>query len=140
MIRITATSAIDEDELEESFMRASGPGGQNVNNVATAVELRFDAANSPNLTMLVKAQLRRLAGRRMSNEGVVVIKADRFRSQERNRDDARHRLIDLIRQAATIPRPRIATRPTKAAKERRLKAKSQRGEVKKMRSHRPPSD
>jgi ribosome-associated protein len=140
MIEITETIAIDEDELVESFMRASGPGGQNVNNVATAVELRFNAAASPNLTAPVKVRLRRLAGRRMTNDGVIVLKADRFRSQERNRDDARERLFALIREAAVAPRPRIKTRPSRASKERRLKSKVQRGEVKRLRSRKPPLD
>jgi len=140
MIQITSTISIHEGELEESFMRASGPGGQNVNTVATAVELRFDVVHSPNLPHQVKVRLRKVAGRRMTNSGIIVIKAERFRNQERNRDDARQRLIALIRQAAVAPRRRIATRPTKASKERRLKAKSQRGEIKKMRARRPFAD
>lgn len=140
MIQITQTIAIDEDELEESFIRASGPGGQNVNNVATAVELRFDVDASPNLPQPVRARLKQLAGRRMTGRGVLVLKADRFRSQERNRDDARERLFALIRRAAVAPRPRIKTRPTRAAKERRLKDKRGRGEVKKLRSRKPPLD
>ena len=138
MLWITPTITIDDDELEESFVRASGPGGQNVNMVATAVQLRFYAANSPNLSERVKIKLAQLAGQRMTNDGVLVIKADRFRSQERNRQDARQRLVDLIRAAATTQRRRIATRPTKASKERRLKAKSQRSDVKKGRSRNQP--
>ena len=138
MLWITPTITIDDDELEESFVRASGPGGQNVNMVATAVQLRFHAANSPNLTERVKIKLAQLAGQRMTTDGVLVIKADRFRSQERNRQDARQRLIDLIRAAATTQRRRIATRPTKASKERRLKAKSQRSKVKRGRSRNQP--
>ena len=140
MIQITQTIAIDDDELEESFIRASGPGGQNVNNVATAVELRFDVDASPNLPQPVRTRLKRLAGRRMTSRGVLVLKADRFRSQERNRDDARERLVELIRRAAVAPRPRIKTRPTRAAKERRLKDKKGRSEVKKLRSRKPPLD
>lgn len=140
MIQITQSIAIDEEELEESFIRASGPGGQNVNKVSTAVELRFDAAASPNLPASVRARLARLAGRRMTNDGVLIIKADSFRSQERNRADARERLIALIRRAATPPRPRIKTRPTRASKERRLKDKGRRGDVKRMRSRKPSLD
>ena len=140
MIQITETIAIDEDELEESFIRASGPGGQNVNRVATAVELRFDVDASPGLSVAVRARLKRLAGNRMTNNGVLVIKAERFRSQERNRDDARQRLVALIRQAAVQPRPRIKTRPSKAAKERRLRDKRERGETKKRRQQKPPLD
>ena len=140
MIEITDTIAIDEDELEESFIRASGPGGQNVNRVATAVELRFDVDASPGLSAAVRGRLKRLAGNRMTNSGVLVIKADRFRSQERNREDARDRLIALIRQAAVEPRPRIKTRPSKAAKERRLRDKRERSETKKRRRQKPPLD
>ena len=140
MIQITETIAIDEDELEESFIRASGPGGQHVNRVATAVELRFDVDASPGLSAAVRARLKRLAGNRMTNNGVLVIKAERFRSQERNRDDARERLIALIRQAAVEPRPRIKTRPSKAAKERRLRDKKERGETKKRRQQKSPLD
>ena len=134
MIRITETIEIDEDEIQESFIRASGPGGQNVNRVATAVELRFNVDASPGLSADVRVRLRRLAGSRMTNDGELVLKADRFRSQERNREDARQRLIELIRRAAVAPRPRIKTRPTKASKERRLKDKKGRSDVKKFRS------
>lgn len=140
MIQVTETITIDDDELEESFIRASGPGGQNVNRVATAVELRFDVDASPGLSAGVRARLKRLAGNRMTNNGVLVIKAERFRSQERNREDARERLIALIRQAAVEPRPRIRTRPSKAAKERRLRNKKERSETKQRRRQKPPLD
>jgi ribosome-associated protein len=134
MLRITPTIEIDDGEIIEQFVRASGPGGQNVNKVATAVELRFDVEASLNLPGPVKARLRRLAGRRLTQEGVLVIKADSHRSQERNRAEARERLVDLIARAAVPPRPRIKTRPTLASKKRRLEAKSRRGDVKKLRS------
>ena len=137
MIRISPTISIDEDELHEQFVRASGPGGQNVNKVATAVELRFNVEASVNLSDAVKARLKRLAGRRLTLDGEIIIKADRYRSQERNRADARDRLIDLIRTAAQPPRPRIKTRPSLASKKRRLESKSRRGDIKKLRSGKP---
>ncbi|MGJ8616796.1 MAG: alternative ribosome rescue aminoacyl-tRNA hydrolase ArfB [Sulfitobacter sp.] len=133
MLRITDTVALQDWELSESFMRASGPGGQNVNKVSSAVELRFEAATSPSLTGPVKTRLRRLAGRRWTLEGALVIQCDETRSQARNRDIARERLAELIKSALTPPKRRIATRPTLGSKKRRLKAKKVRGEVKAMR-------
>ncbi|MGE0765869.1 MAG: alternative ribosome rescue aminoacyl-tRNA hydrolase ArfB [Hyphomicrobiaceae bacterium] len=126
---------IPDEELEESFVRASGPGGQNVNKVSTAVELRFDVRHSPSLTAPVRARLARLAGRRLTKDGVLIIRADRFRTQELNRADARTRLQDLIEEASKEPRPRIKTRPTKASKERRLEGKTRRAQVKKGRGN-----
>ena len=132
-IRIGPSLSIGEDEIEERFVRASGPGGQNVNKVASAVQLRFDAMGSPSLPDPVKRRLRALAGQRMTADGVIVIHAERYRSQPRNRDDALARLIDLIRDAATPPKHRIKTRPTLASKRRRLDAKKQRSDVKRSR-------
>ncbi|QBF29813.1 alternative ribosome rescue aminoacyl-tRNA hydrolase ArfB [Thalassococcus sp. S3] len=133
MLRITDTITIADWELTEHFIRASGPGGQNVNKVATAVELRFEAGRSPNLPAPVKTRLRRLAGRRWTKEGAVVIQCDETRSQARNREIARTRLAELIRQALEVPKKRRPTRPTKGSVERRLKAKKARGEVKALR-------
>ena len=133
MLRITDTVALQDWELTETFMRASGPDGQNVNKVSSAVELRFEAATSPSLTGPVKTRLRRLAGRRWTLEGALVIQCDETRSQARNRDIARDRLAELIKKALTPPKRRIATRPTLGSKKRRLKAKKVRGEVKAMR-------
>jgi len=137
MIRITETISIDEDELEERFIRASGPGGQNVNKLASAVQLRFDARRSPNLRADVRLRLERLAGRRMTQAGVLVITAQRHRTQERNRQDARDRLVELIRRAAVAPIPRRATKPGKAARERRLQSKKHRSTVKGWRREKP---
>ena len=137
MIRITPTIAIDERELEERFIRASGPGGQNVNKLSTAVQLRFDVRRSPSLPNDVSVRLQRLAGKRLTHDGVLVITARSHRTQERNREDARARLIDLIRSAAVAPKPRRATKPTKAAKRQRVDAKTKRGAIKRLRRARP---
>ena len=133
MIHITDSISIDEDELEERFIRASGPGGQNVNKLASAVQLRFDARHAPGLSDDVRARLERLAGRRLTQEGVVVITAQRHRTQERNRQDARERLFALIRAAAVRPVPRRPTKPTKASRQRRVEAKKHRAGLKQMR-------
>ena len=140
MIRITPSISIGEGELEEPFIRASGPGGQNVNKLASAVQLRFDARRSPSLPDDVRARLERLAGRRLTREGVIVINAQRHRTQERNREDARERLVDLIRRAAVAPVPRRATKPTAGARERRLESKKRRSSIKGLRRARPPLD
>ncbi len=133
MLYITETLAIADWELSESFMRASGPGGQNVNKVSTAVELRFEAERSPHLPAPVKARLRRIAGRKWTAEGAIVVQVDDTRSQARNRDIARERLVEMIRAALVVPKRRIATRPTLGSQRRRLAAKTQRGEVKALR-------
>lgn len=134
MLRITDTLAIQEWELSEQFTRSQGPGGQNVNKVETAVELRFEAERSPHLTPAVKARLRRLAGRRWTQDGAIVIRAEETRSQARNRELARARLVELVQAALVVPRKRIATRPTAGSQRRRLAAKTGRGTVKTLRA------
>jgi ribosome-associated protein len=133
MIRITDTISIDESELMESFVRASGPGGQNVNKVSSAVQLRFDARRSPSLTNEVALRLMRLAGKRVTKDGVIVIIAQQHRTQERNREDARARLVSLIRQAAVRPTPRRPTKVPKAQRRERLEAKRHRSGIKSQR-------
>jgi ribosome-associated protein len=133
MIPVTRNIAIDESELQFHFVRSSGPGGQNVNKVSTAVQLRFDVGNSPSLPGDVRTRLIRLAGRRITQDGILIIEARQFRTQERNREDAVERLKELIREAARKPKPRKKTKPTAAAKERRIENKKKRGEVKKAR-------
>jgi ribosome-associated protein len=133
MIRITGTIAIDEDEIEESFVRSSGPGGQNVNKLSTAVQLRFDVRRSPSLPNDVAIRLMKLTGKRLTKDGVLVIIAQTARTQERNRAEARERLIELIREASVKPVKRVATRPTKASKTKRLEGKKRRADVKGMR-------
>jgi ribosome-associated protein len=130
MIPVTPHIAIDEDELVERFIRASGPGGQNVNKVSTAVELRFDVRASPNLPEEVKARLERLAGSRLTQEGVLVLLAQRFRTQDMNRQDAVERLVELIRRATEKPKPRKPTKPTYASKVKRVETKRRRSGVK----------
>jgi ribosome-associated protein len=140
MIRITDDISIDEAELEESFVRSSGPGGQNVNKLSTAVQLRFDVRGSPSLPNDVAVRLMRLAGKRMTKDGVLVIIAQNHRTQERNRAEARERLLGLIRQAAVKPIPRRATKPTKVSREKRIEGKKRRSTIKSMRRNKPSWD
>jgi ribosome-associated protein len=138
-IRVTPHIVLDENELEETFVLASGPGGQNVNKVSSAVQLRFNAARSPALSEPVRFRLMRLAGSRLTKDGVIVLTSRRFRDQNRNRADARERLVELIRAAAVTPRKRIATKPSRAAKEKRLQHKKKHAELKRKRG-RPRED
>jgi ribosome-associated protein len=137
LVPVTDAIALDDSELSETFVRSSGPGGQNVNKVSSAVQLRFDVRASPSLSNDVALRLMRLAGKRLTKEGVIVIIAQSHRAQERNRADARERLFDLIRQAAVRPVPRRATKPPKAEKRRRLEAKKHRSGIKNMRGGKP---
>lgn len=132
-MRITHDIFVDEGELNESFVRSSGPGGQNVNKVATAVQLRFDVHNSPSLPAAVRARLKQIASSNLTTEGVLIISASKYRSQVRNRNDARERLASFIRQAAAKPKVRHRTKPSRGSVKRRLESKQQRGETKKSR-------
>lgn len=136
MLEITPHLAIPDSELVERFVRSAGPGGQNVNKVATAVELRFDIAGSPSLPEPLRARLLARRDRRITDDGVLVISAQRFRTQERNREDARERLAAFIAAGLSVPKPRVATRPTRASKERRLSGKRERGTIKRERTRR----
>ncbi len=138
LIPVTATLSVSEDEIVETFVQASGPGGQNVNKVASAVQLRFDVARSPSLPDEVKTRLRRLAGRRITKDGVLVIQAQRFRSQERNRADAVQRLVALLQQAARPPARRRKTQPPAAARRQRREEKARRSRVKALRTRPAP--
>jgi ribosome-associated protein len=140
MIRIMRNISIEEGEIHLSFVRSSGPGGQNVNKVASAVQLRFDVGSSPSLPGDVRTRLIRLGGRRVTSDGFLIIEAKRFRTQEQNREDALNRLIELIRAAALKPKPRRKTKPTAVSRERRLASKKRRGETKRLRRAMPPPE
>jgi len=139
-IRITDDIAIDESEIEESFVRSSGPGGQNVNKLSTAVQLRFDVRRSPSLPNDVAVRLMRLAGKRLTKDGVLVIVAQNHRTQERNRAEALERLVALVQQASVRPEKRIPTKPTKASREKRLEGKKARSDIKGLRRSKPSFD
>jgi ribosome-associated protein len=140
MIPVTAKISIDEREIDEQFVRASGPGGQNVNKLSTAVQLRFDVRHSPSLPPEVRTRLERLAGARLTRDGVLVIIAQRHRTQGRNREDALERLLELIRQAAVVPIKRRPTKPTKGSRERRIEGKKRRSGLKRLRGGKPSFD
>jgi ribosome-associated protein len=140
MIRITEAISIDESEVEESFVRSSGPGGQNVNKLSTAVQLRFDVRRSPSLPNDVAVRLMRIGGKRMTKDGVLVLIAQNHRTQERNRAEALERLVALVQEAAVRPIPRRPTKPTKASREKRLEGKKLRSGIKGMRRAKPPFD
>jgi ribosome-associated protein len=140
MIKINDQISLRDDEITETFVRSSGPGGQNVNKLSTAVELRFDVRHSPSLPDDVSIRLQRLAGRRLTKDGILIIEAQTHRTQERNRADALNRLIALIREAAVVPKPRKKTKPSRAARAERVEHKVHRGKVKRLRGKKPDID
>lgn len=139
MLTVTPDLVLDENELEETFVRAAGPGGQNVNKVATAVQLRFDVRHSPSLPEAIRQRLTQWLANRLTTDGVLIIEAKRFRTQEQNRREARDRLVSLLRQAVRPPKPRRATQPTRAARQKRIEQKRQRSQVKRLRRS-PPEE